>query len=191
MEKKILLPALIICGLFSCSKEGPDAYTYNQETIYSTSYDTRFSEAVAFISPYILDNGVQKYIVTDKLTNITISINDDSWQTNSSFELNTNQISNKELVNGYWVTTEKVSYPVVVNINLRPEDITTAGEYATLVSNYFFLLPGVYACKVESFTLTSTTGQSNTINLPLAYTTIEVKEGEISASMEDFEVQIQ
>lgn len=181
----------ILLLLSACSKDDDyQGYSYNENTIYSESNKTQFTEVIAFISPYILSNGEKKYVVVDNLKDITVSINDRSWTSEKSYGIETALVNNKVLENDFWVTSEKMVYPIVVNVRIQPEVFTTAGEYASLLNNYYTLSPGTYVCHIKSFNIASNSGVSKSVYMPNTYLPLEIKESQVSANIGQFEILI-
>lgn len=180
----------ILLLLPSCSNDDYRGYSYDQSTIYSESNKTQFTEVIAFISPYIMNNGEKKYIVVDNLENITVSINDKSWTADKSYKVESSLVNNKTLENDYWVTSEKMVYPIVVNVRIQPEVFTTAGEYASLLNNFYTLSPGTYVCHIKSFDIVSDSGTTKNIYMPNTFLPLEVKDNQVSANIGQFEILI-
>lgn len=120
-----------------------------------------------------------------------MSINEKSWTSENSYGIDVSQVNSKTLENDYWVTSEKIIYPIVVNVRIQPGNFTTAGEYANLLNNYYTLSPGMYVCQIKSFSIESNSGISKSIYMPGSYLPLEVKEKQVSANIGQFEVLIQ
>jgi hypothetical protein len=147
-----------------------------------------FSEIILFIQPYVLDvsdGNKKKYIVTDTLRNISISINNKLHRTVTSYGLDTLHVNHQSTVGSHRVTTDSLAYPVQVNVLMYPEKFSTAGAYAGLLNSYFELNPGVYICRIHSFQISSDTIYTPTLSFPL-----EVEENRTSVSVGKFEVEV-
>ncbi|MGB0175821.1 MAG: hypothetical protein ACPF9D_01560, partial [Owenweeksia sp.] len=113
-----LLTAIII--LAGCAKNDGNPYSYDQQTIYSDTETNPFREFVMLLKPYMLDNGVRKYIVGDSLLNVKVNINGREWGAFSSLQVDTTAYTIESL-NGFRVTGKEVKYPVIAPYAL-PED---------------------------------------------------------------------
>ncbi|MDR1415990.1 MAG: hypothetical protein LBJ57_01065 [Prevotellaceae bacterium] len=187
-----IAPLLALLLMLSCSKDdGYDTYSYNDPTLYSSSGKVALSEIILFLKPYIVaDNGEKKYLVADSLRNISVTINGKKQRPSASYALDTAHVSNKSDVGGYRVTTEPIAYPVQIKVMLHPEDLQTAGEYASLLNDYFVLTPGVYIFQIQSFDVSSAAGQQRTIHTPTLSFPLKVEENSSSANMGEIEVEV-
>lgn len=80
-----------------------------------------------------MDAGQKKYIVTDKLNNLSLKIDTKIVKVSDSYVLDTAHIHPKELLGEYNVTEQAIHYPVVMGVTMIPGELTTAGEYADLL----------------------------------------------------------
>ncbi|MDR3366090.1 MAG: hypothetical protein LBO71_03885 [Prevotellaceae bacterium] len=170
----------------ACSEnDGFDGYSYSEPTIYSPSNKPVFSEIILFLQPYIMDGGTKKYVLTDTLRSIAVSINDKMQRIATSYGMDTLHVRNKSTVGSCRVTTDSIAYPVQVNVLMFPEKFSTAGEYANLLNSYFELSPGAYICRIQSFSVGSQTAYTPALSFPL-----EVAENRTSVSVGKFEVEV-
>ncbi|MDR3235845.1 MAG: hypothetical protein LBT48_03860 [Prevotellaceae bacterium] len=172
------------CLLGACSDAGIDP------AIYSPVNKTVFSEIILFLKPYVVNNNQKHYVVTDSLRNIVIKINNKTWTANHSYSIDTAYVNHKSTVGSYRVTTESLSYPLLLNVVTYPDKFNTAGEYADLLNNFFNLEPGIYICQIHSFDLSTAGGQAATINTPTLSFPLEVKADQRSANLGEFEIEI-
>jgi hypothetical protein len=183
--------AMLFCWplFYSCSEES-DSYLYNEPTIYSESNKPLFSEVVFFIKPYIYDGDQKKYIVTETLKNITLTINNKIKKETDSYSLNIDHFSSKETYADYQVTKQAIHYPVVMEVTMIPESLTTAGQYADLLNDYLNLQPGIYVCQIVSFDIQTISGVLKTIYTPTLSFPLEVEENKVSVHLGEFEVEV-
>jgi hypothetical protein len=177
-------------ALASCNKNDDYLYQYDEATIYSSSDNVVFSEIILFLKPYVNDGTQKKHVVADSLRNIVIKINNKDWTTPASYGLDTLHVGGKSTVGNYRVTTEPVTYPVQINVVSYPEMFETAGQYADLLNNYFYLAPGIYIFQLHSFEIKSVSGNTTTIYTPSISLPIEIKSGQKSMNIGEFEVSI-
>jgi hypothetical protein len=137
-----------------------------------------------------MDDGQKKYIVTDTLKNLFVTINDKLTKIADSYPLDIAHLNFKESRGEYTVTTELIHYPVVMGVTAIPENLETAGQYANLLNDYLNLQPGIYICRIVSFDLKTASGQLRTIYTPVLSFPVEVKENVTSANLGEFEVEI-
>jgi hypothetical protein len=190
MRLLIVLFIFDLLLLTSCYKGDGYLYQYDEPTIYSASDKVVFSEIVLFLKPFVNDGAQKKYIVTDSLRNIVIKINNRVWTTPNSYGLDTMHVNNKASVNNYRVTPEAVTYPVQINVVSYPEVFETAGQYADLLNNYFYLNPGIYICQLQSFDVKNVSGNTVTIYTPSISLPLEIKPDQRSVNLGEFEVLI-
>jgi hypothetical protein len=184
--------AVFCCLLvfYSCNKDESDPYHYNDPTIYSESNQILLSEIIFFMQPYITDSGQKKYIATDRLKNISLKINDRIEQVSDSYPLDTAHLNFMEIHGNYWVTSQLIHYPAVMNVTMIPDALTTAGQYADLLNNYMNLLPGIYVCRIVSFDIATVSGELETVYTPSLSFSLEVKDNMGSIYLGEFEVEI-
>ncbi len=181
---------IFLLSLISCSDDDYAVYSYDDPTIYSTSNKVLLTEVILFLSPYIEDEGQKKFLVTDNLTNLAITVNKREWAPANSYKIDTLNLKQKETFGDYRVTPHKVNYPFAVNIRISSEGLSTAGDYSGLLNNYLNLQPGSYICYIESFDIKLTDGKVKTIFTPNLICPLEVKENYASANLGEFEVKI-
>lgn len=174
-------------ALASCSEGGSDLYRYDEPTIYSSSNEVVFSELILFLKPFVYEGAQKKYVVADRLRNIVVKINNRAWTASASYELDTLHTGERSTLGNYRVTSEPVGYPVQIGVVSYPESFRTAGEYADLLNNYFYMPPGAYICQVASFDVPGISGATTVYTPSLAFS-IEIKEGQRSLSVGEFEV---
>jgi hypothetical protein len=149
MKKILVLLTTII--LFGCQKTNNTPYSYEESTIYSNDNKQIFSNIVLSIQPYIIVSGNKKYITNQKITNITLTINEDDFGYNNSFAIDTSIIANKQIYNNYIVSDNELVYDAVIPF-IRPANNTvTAQDYSSLLNNYIILRNGFYSCRLSSF----------------------------------------
>ncbi len=141
----------VMAVLFSaCSKPKNQPYSYELSTIYSASNNTNFSSILLDLKPYIMDNGVKKYIVDPVISNVVLKVDDNDFGDQNSLSLDTSIIT-KQIVNNFFVTAEDITYPVNVPFRTDDKPLTNAGEFSSLLNNIIILSPGFYHCKIASF----------------------------------------
>lgn len=176
----------------SCSKDGNySSYTYDDETIYSGSNKILLTEVVGFLSPYIIDNGEKKYVAADNLKNIEFKIHNKNWFLDSTYTVDTVYINNKETLGEYVVSSQEIKYPMVLNVRKLPENMETAGDYSEMINNYYVLPTGTYVLQIVSLDLVLRSGSVQKVYTPTLYTSLEVKDGNATANIGNFEVLIQ
>jgi hypothetical protein len=174
---------------FSCSVES-DSYSYNEPTIYSESNQHLFSEVIFFIKPYICGAEGKKFIVTDTLKNISLIINNKIEKKSDSYALDLSHLSSTETHGDYLVTNQSIHYPVVMEMTMIPESLTTAGQYADLLNNYLNLQPGFYVCRIVSFDIKTSSGELKTIYTPTLSFPMEAPENKVSIHLGEFEIEV-
>ncbi|GHS96412.1 hypothetical protein FACS189421_01470 [Bacteroidia bacterium] len=174
---------------YSCSDDS-DSYSYNEPTIYSNNNKILFSEVVFFMKPYVMDAGQKKYIVTDKLSNLSLKIGTKIVSVSDSYVLDVAHVNPKKMLGEYNVTEQPIHYPVVMGVTMIPDSLTTAGEYADLLNDYLNLQPGIYVCRIISFDIQTISGELKTIYTPTLSFPLEVKENIVSVNLGEFEVEI-
>lgn len=189
MKKIFTLLFLALLGFTSCEKDNADAYSYNSSsTIYSSENSTRFRELLLVLKPYVLVDGQKKYIVTEAVYNVKLSVNGKAWGSFDSYNVNTALFINSSQ-GDYLVTDTAVRYAVIAPYQSLKDTLTTAGEYAQLLNNIFTLEPGFYFCKVESFEVRDLSGVNRKFETPVLQA-VEIKENSRSAFLGEFEVLI-
>ena len=95
----------MIMGCTEDSEDSMSPYTYSDEsTIMYGNRSTQFKEILFYISPYIKDGDVKKYIAIDTLLNITMKVNRLTWGKIASLPIDTT-IFNLETKGNFRVTT--------------------------------------------------------------------------------------
>lgn len=189
MSKKYTLFFLALLGFASCEKDTTDAYSYNSSsTIYSSENSTRFKELLLVLKPYVMVDGQKKYVVTETVCNVKLSVNGKAWGSFDSYNVNTSLYVNSSQ-GDYLVSDTAVKYAVVAPYQSLKDTLTTAGEYAQLLNNIFVLEPGFYFCKVESFEVKNLSGVTHKFETPVLQA-VEIKENSRSAFLGEFEVLI-
>ena len=192
LMKSTIFRAAIICSLlllFSCTT-GLDSYHYNDPTIYSASDKVLFSEIIFFLKPYILDEGQKKCVVTERLRNISLKINNKIEKKADSYLFDIAHLTSKEIYGNYFVTNQSIHYPVVMGVTMIPDQLITAGQYADLLNNYLNLQPGTYVCQIVSFDIATASGEWETVYTPALSFPLEVKANTVSVNLGEFEVEI-
>lgn len=189
MKYLYLLTFTALFGLTACDKEYSDAYSYDSSsTIYTRENSTRFRELLLVIKPYLLENGQKKYIVTDAVRNVRLSINSKPWGSFNSLDVNTSLYLNSAL-GEFRVSDSAVKYAVIAPFQSQKDTLTTAGEYAQLLNNIFMLEPGFYFCKLESFELKDLSGETHFYETSVIQA-VEIRENTRSAFLGEFEILI-
>jgi hypothetical protein len=186
----LLLLLSAIFSLTACTEEDFTPFTYSSEaTIYSQSGEqTRLRELLLVIKPYLLIEGEKKYIVTDSLYNVAISINLKPWGQFFSLPKDP-ELYSSEPLNSYQVTAAQVKYGVLAPYRSDNDTLTTAGEYAQLLNNFILLEPGFYFCEVESFDIKDVNGNRKTVRTSILET-VEIQANSRSAFIGEFEVLV-
>jgi hypothetical protein len=186
--KKVLLLACFSL-LIACNKEGFSPYNYSNEgDIYSTSDKVKFREVLFTLKPYILVNAQKKYVVSDSIKNVVVKINDKTWSVVHSFPMVTTQFL-PETVGNWRIMEQALSYPIVAPFQAPKTTLTTAKEYAILLSNFFIIENGTYFCRIESFDIRQQNGLFRTVK-PQLVTIVEVKDNSRNAWLGELEVQV-
>ena len=184
----VVVTALFVATFTSCSDDGLP-YSYSSEsTIYSASNQRILRELMFILKPYMMHEGVKKYIVVSSIDNINILINGQEWGKSSSLVVDVSNI-NKEVVENFYVRTEPVKYVTKAPFVLSNEILTTAGDYSELLSRYLSLQPGGYICQIEYLEFTDNKGDIHRY-YPLIAEYFEVKENIVSAYIGEFEILI-
>ncbi len=193
MTKRLFIPIIMamMISFFACSEDDSSAgYSYNDPTIYSSSNKTLFSEVIFFLKPYVEENDIRKYIVTDTLFNISLKINNQYSYLSYSLPMDTLHIEGKESSGNFRTTSTDIHYPVIMNVDVKPESFNTAGQYANLLNNYFTLSPGVYVCQIISFDIKTSSGITTTVYTPSLSFPLEVKENTTSSNLGEFAIPV-
>lgn len=189
MKKIYALLFLAILGFASCEKDSSDAYSYNSSsTIYSSENSIRFKELLLVLKPYVMVDGEKKYVVTETIYNVKLSVNGKAWGSFDSYNVNTSLYVNSSQ-GDYLVSDTAVRYAVIAPFQSIKDTLTTAGEYAQLLNNIFVLEPGFYFCKVDSFEVTDLSGVTRKFETSVLQA-VEIKENSRSAFLGEFEVLI-
>ena len=192
--KRHFFPIVVITTLFvavftSCSDDDGLPYSYSSEsTIYSTSNQRVLRELMFILKPYMIHEGVKKYIVVSSIDSINILINGKEWGKSSSLTVDVSNI-NKVAVENFYVRTEPVKYVTRAPFVLSSETLTTAGDYSELLSRYMSLQPGGYICQIEYLELTDNNGDIHRY-YPLIAEYFEVTQNIVSAYIGEFEILI-
>lgn len=173
----------------SCDTEYRDSGEHSG--VYDSGTNANLTEILFFISPYVMDNGEKKYLVTDELQSVTIQINNKAELTNPSLPFNQDKLTDRETLDSYEVSRSEIKYPVIIDLTQTKGDPITAGDYADILNRYNQLLPGAYICRIVSFTIRTNEGIDKTIYTPTLATAILVEEGITSLFLGEFEVEIQ
>jgi len=186
----VVITALFVAVFTSCSKDDGLSYSYSSEyTIYSASNQRILRELMFILKPYMIHEGVKKYIVVSSIDNINVLINGQEWGKSSSLVVDVSNI-NKEVAENFYVRMEPVKYVTRAPFVLSTDEIlTTAGEYSELLSRYMSLQPGGYICQIEYIELTDNNGDIHRA-YPLIAEYFEVKENIVSAYVGEFEILI-
>jgi hypothetical protein len=188
IKKSILL--LLLPLLMACNKDDNEAWNYNSSsTIYSDENATAFSEILLVLKPYVMVDGHRKYVVTDRISNVSLTINNKLWGNFNSFAINTSLYGNTSQSGNYTVSDSIVRYPVIAPYQSLKDTLTTAGEYAQLLNNLMTLEPGFYFCRLSSFEVRGLSGETHSFETTIVKA-IEIKENSRSAFLGEFEVLI-
>ena len=152
--------------------------------------EASFSKMIFFLNPYIEIDNVRQHILTDTLYNVSVKIDGSKTFTTNSLGVNSALVSDKATENEFLITSQKMSYPVVMNIQIAPEKLETAGQYADMLNDYFTLSPGIYVCQIESFTVKTISGRQIIIYTPELSYPLEVKAGQVSENIGEFDVRV-
>ena len=185
----VVITALFVAVFTSCKEDDGLSYSYSSEsTIYSTSNQRILRDLMFILKPYMIHEGIKKYIVVSSIDNISVLINGQEWGKSSSLVVDVSNI-NKEVVENFYVRTEPVKYVTKAPFVLSNEILTTAGEYSELLSRYLSLQPGGYIFQIEYIEFTDNNGNIHRY-YPLIAEYFEVKENIVSAYVGEFEILI-
>lgn len=109
-----------------------------------------------------MHNDQMKFLLVDSVYDVKISINTKQWGSFYSLGVDTS-VYPKEIVNGLTVCNQEVKYSIIAPFQSSKQLLTTAGEYADLLNDYFTLDPGYYICSIESFKMRMANGDEKTI----------------------------
>jgi len=189
--KKIAFVAF--CALFSLGACTKDDYNEIGNKIYDDEYTSTISpydrELLLVVEPYLEVDGQKKYIVSDSIFNLSISINNKKWgMYSSAYYPTANQTL--ETHNSFYTTDDTAKYAVVAPQTYTSyEKPQTAGEFATVMTENLILEPGTYYVLVESFLIKDK--QGNVFSVPVNMMRIvTIKESTKSAYIGAFEVDI-
>ncbi len=189
-KMKRFLIILAAATFFSCSKESdysPNTYS-SESTIYSDSDEVAFRQILFMLSPYTKVSGEKKYIVAPVISNIIVKVNDSNWGTFQSIKLDSSHVA-KALSGDYYTTDKILKYSVIAGFQAEKDTLTLAGEYSDLLNNYLTLTPGMYIIDIQSFDITRSNGQIETV-YPLISVPLEVEKDVSSAFIGEFEVEL-
>ena len=185
----VVITTLFVVVFTSCSEDGGLPYSYSSEsTIYSTSNQHILRDLMFILKPYMIHEGVKKYIVVSSIDSINILINGQEWGKSSSLAVDVSNI-NKTVMENFYVRTEPVKYVTKAPFVLSNEILSTAGDYSELLSRYMSLQPGGYICQIEYIELTDNNGDTHRY-YPLIAEYFEVIENIVSAYVGEFEILI-
>jgi hypothetical protein len=186
---KIITFIIITLLFMACSNQSYSPYTYtNEGGIYSSIEKIKFREVLFTLKPYSMIGNKKKYVVSDSIKNIVVKINEKPWAIVNSFPVATSQLPIESTL--VWNLTEQtLGYAVVAPFQSAKTTLTTAGEYAVLLSNFFILENGTYFCRIESFDIRQKDGKMQTIK-PYLVTIVEVKDNVRNAWLGELEVQV-
>lgn len=171
MIKKLaaLLSICTILLLQSCTKDDYEAIgdeIYDEDE-YSPTLSPNERELLVVLEPYFIVDGVKKYIISDSIFNIAITINNNKWGTYAANYYPPNK-QTVEISNGFSTTNDTAKYAVVAPQTYTSyEDPQTAGEFATVLTENLDLEPGTYNVILESFYILDK--QGNAYFIPVNY----------------------
>lgn len=154
--KIILIMTLSLLYLIGCKKASTESVDKN---IVSETNTVKFREIVLLLSIKSTDT---TYIVTDRIEQIQIKINDNIWGKFSSKIIDTTAII-KEIGNNYFESKTKTSYLIIAECTPDYGSFTTAGQYSSYLNSFLELEPGDYVCKIEELQLKGLNSQTATI----------------------------
>lgn len=184
---------LALLSLFFCSCTTDDTYDsfyYNEPTIYSGSDDTRFSEIIFFLQPYIKEGETKVYPAVSSLRNIMLTINGKIEKSGDSFSIDVNKLNNTKAGDGFLLSTAPILYPTIITVSMIPEELDTAGDYADILNDFLTLKPGTYICQIHSFDIQLNSGELRTYYTPTLSIPLEVRENMYSANLGVFEAEL-
>ena len=190
MKNIRLLLFLLLPLLMACSEDENGPYNYDSSsTIYAEQTTTAFREILLVLKPYVMVDGHKKYVVADKISNVSLTINNKLWGNFNSFAINTSLYGNTSQSGNYTVSDSMVRYPVIAPYQSLKDTLTTAGEYAQLLNNLVILEPGYYFCRITSFEITDLNGKTHSFETNIMKA-IEIKVNSRSSFLGEFEVLI-
>jgi hypothetical protein len=140
------------------------------------------------VKPYMIDQGIKKYIVSPSIINVKIMINGEEWGVFESVKVDTSHI-NKEISGDFYTWLTPVKYVVRAPYLISGDILTTAGAYSDLLNRYISLKPGTYICQIEYFEIMNNNHETRRI-YPLIAVPFDVKENTASAFIDEFEISI-
>lgn len=189
--KRTLFIILILTAVSQSCSEDPalNGYSYfSESTIFSSDTSVTFREVLLVIRPFMLENSVKKYIVTDTLLNVRVKMNNTLWSVTRSLFLDTTAVEGSASGN-FMVTDTPLKYSIIAGYQPQKDTLTTAGEYSELLRGFMIIEPGVYFCRVESFEFRMNDGNLKKV-VPLISEMIEITEDTRSLFLGEFEVEI-
>ena len=186
----LLLLSMPVLLLSSCSNGDYSSYSYDEETIFSASDKTLFSEIMFFLSPVVETDGQTHYVFADNLRNLAIEINGRSWTVDASERLDTLNLRGRQTEGIFRTTTDRINFPFVINVRPDMGNPETAGDYSGILNNYVTLPPGSYLCRIKSFDVPLRGGAFSTIYTPGLNMALEVKENTAATNLGDFVINV-
>lgn len=187
--RNLLLILLLSGFIVSCTKDANSPYTYSSEsTIYSQTDNTLFKDILLIIKPYTLVNNQKMYLVAEKIENISILVNSNSWGNFQSLSVDTSKIA-KTVSGNYTLSSNPVKYAVIAPQQSDKDTLTTAGEYSDLINNFLTLKPGDYICQLEYFDIKLNNSITRRI-YPMLTMPFEVRENTRSSFIGEFEIEV-
>lgn len=184
----LLIAISTLC--FSCNNEEYEPYYQSDPSGYSNTNKVYFSNIILFMKPYTLFDGEKKYIATEQLFNLELSINKLWTNTFDSYRFDISKINQQEKTEHFFLSDKPIPYAFEIDVSMVPEELLTAGDYAHLLNHYWNLQPGAYICQIKSFDLITLSGKRLTVHTPTLFTPLEIKEGVSSINLGEFEVEI-
>ncbi|MDL2223475.1 hypothetical protein LJB98_05190 [Bacteroidales bacterium OttesenSCG-928-M11] len=183
--------ALFSILLPSCSEED-DYYPYYSydSSIYSDSDKVYMSEMILFIRPYIVENGERKYIITEKIFDLRLKINNFWSGSFDSYFFDLSHLNPQDQNDQYFLSKEAIPYPFSIEISTVPDELLTAGDYSNLLNNRWNLQPGAYITQIQSFYIRTIEGKDILVTTPSLIVPLEIKEGVASVNLGTFDIEI-
>ncbi|MDL2241558.1 hypothetical protein LJB91_01455 [Bacteroidales bacterium OttesenSCG-928-L03] len=187
------LACLILSALFlfvACEKDDPLAYYDSSSSVYSSSNQVCFSTITLFMKPYVMHEGVKKYIATEQIFNLEISVNEFWSKAFDSYTYDILRLNPQARTDDFYILDKPVPYAFEIDVAMVPEELVTAGDYAQLLNKYWNLQPGAYICRINSLDILTLSGEIRRIYTPTLVASLEIKEGVASVHLGEFEVEI-
>lgn len=184
---KLVAGLFILTVIGGCNKN-LSSYDYQYGGIYSESAEGSFRNFIFILQPYLLENGEKRYVYNDSLSEVNLEINQQNWGAFSSLPLDS-AAHNLAVSQNYRLSGTPLSYAVIAPYALPEDTLLTAGDFQKALFAVHTLEPGDYIARISSVKLHRLDGSIQIVR-PVITTWVEIKEGEVSAFIGEFEIKI-